>query len=86
MYEFFRSVTSNNDYSLSIVLESGREIKRSMLHLLSQIRFNPLQDKDVWIQLEVSPTHLEWNAGTYQVTLNIEEIIPDYTTEPKSEK
>jgi hypothetical protein len=31
------------------------------------------------MKLDIFPTHLEWNQGAYQVTLNIEEIISGYT-------
>ncbi len=47
-----------------------------MMHLLNQLRFSPLRDREVWTKPEVFPTHLEWNQGAYQVTLNIEEITP----------
>lgn len=46
-----------------------------MAHLIKQLRFSPLIDIDVWNQVEIFPTHLEWNKGTYPVSLNIEEIV-----------
>ncbi|SMP55238.1 DUF2442 domain-containing protein [Anoxynatronum buryatiense] len=79
VHTFFQSVTPKHDYTLSIILENGKEIEYSMEQLLNQLRFSSLKDMDVWMQLDVFPTHLEWNKGVYLVTLNIEEIIPDYT-------
>lgn len=78
MHTFFVSVTPNQNYSLHIIFENGSEIEYDMVRFLNKLRFNPLQDKHVWMQIDVFPTHLEWNKGAYQVTLNIEEIIPNY--------
>jgi hypothetical protein len=77
MDTYFKQVTPNQDYSLSIVFENGSEMGYPMMHLLKQLRFSPLRDRDVWMKLDVFSTHLEWNQGAYQVTLNIEEIISD---------
>jgi len=79
MCTFLKKVTPNQDYSLSIIFENGSEMEYSMTHLLNQLRFSPLKDWDVWTKLDVFATHLEWNKGACQVTLNIEEIISDYT-------
>ncbi len=78
MHTYFKRVTPNEDYSLSIVLENGCTLKYSMVQLVNQLRFTPLKNREVWLYLEVYPTHLEWNKGRFQVTLNIEEIIPDH--------
>jgi len=78
MDTYFKQVTPNQDYSLSIVFENGGAMAYSMKHLLNQLRFRPLKDREVWTKLEVFPTHLEWNQGAYQVTLNIEEITPGH--------
>lgn len=78
MQKFFKSVTPNQDYSLSIIFQNGAAMEYVMMHLLNQLRFSPLKDKDVWMELDVFSTHLEWNRGTRQVTLNIEEIISIY--------
>ena len=75
MDTYFKQVTPNQDYSLSIVFENGGEMGYPMMHLLNQLRFSLLRDRDVWMRLEVFATHIEWNQGAYQVTLNIEEII-----------
>jgi len=75
MDTYFESVRPNQDYGLSIIFKNGSQLEYSMMHFLSQIRFSPLKDRDAWMKLDVFPTHLEWNKGAYQVTLNIEEII-----------
>lgn len=85
MHTFFKSVTPNQDYSLSILFENGSEMEYSMMHFLNQLRFSPLKDRDVWMKLDVFATYLEWNKGACQVTLNIEEIISDYTRRSKNE-
>lgn len=77
MYTYFKSVIPNHDYSLNIIFENGSEIEYSMAQFLNQLRFSPLKDMDVWMKPDIFSTHLEWNKGSYQVTLNIEEIIPD---------
>ncbi|MGD0622748.1 MAG: hypothetical protein ABSA82_09860 [Thermacetogeniaceae bacterium] len=78
MHTYFQKVTPNQDYSLGIVFEDGGAMVYPMVHLLNQLRFRPLKDRDVWTKLEVFSTHLEWSQGAYQVTLNIEEIIPGH--------
>lgn len=80
MHSFFKRVTPNQDYSLSIMFENGSEMEYSMTYLLKQLRFSPLKDWAVWMNLDVFATHLEWNKGAYQVTLNMEEIISDYAS------
>lgn len=85
MHTFIKSATPNQKYNLSIIFENGSEMEYSMMHFLNQLRFSPLKDRDVWMKLDVFPTHLEWNEGAHQVTLNIEEIIPNYTSRYKNE-
>ncbi|WP_209511077.1 DUF2442 domain-containing protein [Sedimentibacter acidaminivorans] len=75
---YFNSVTPNNDYTLSIVFDNYYEIRFPMIHLLKQFRFSPLRDLNVWKRVELFPTHLEWNMGTFQVNLNIEEIVRNF--------
>jgi hypothetical protein len=75
MNSYFKSVTPYEDYTLSIVFENDNHLEISMLNALNQIRFSPLKDKNIWMNLDTYPTHLEWNKGLYQVTLNIEEIL-----------
>lgn len=60
---------------MDIIFEDGYKTSFSMAHLIKQLRFSPLIDIDVWNQVEIFPTHLEWNKGTYPVSLNIEEIV-----------
>jgi hypothetical protein len=85
MHTFIKSATPNQKYDLSIIFENGSIMEYSMIHFLEQLRFGPLKDRDVWMKLDVFPTHLEWNKGSYQVTLNIEEIIPNYIRRYKNE-
>lgn len=72
---YFSNAVPNDDYTLSITYENGYEQKFPMVHLIKQFRFSPLKDVDVWREVEVFPTHMEWNNGTFQVNLNIEEIV-----------
>lgn len=75
---YFKSVIPNDDYTLNIVFGNDTELKFPMMQLLKQFRFSPLQNKYVWKTIEIYPTHLEWNEGTFQVAINIEEITPNY--------
>lgn len=74
---YFNNAVPKDDYTLNIIFENGYEVKFPMIQLLKQFRFSPLEDLNVWKRVEVYPTHLEWNKGTFQVNLNIEEIVPN---------
>jgi hypothetical protein len=71
---YFLEAVPNDDYSLSITFEDGEKLEFSMLDLLCKFRFSPLGQLIVWRRIEVYPTRLEWNSGTFPVSLNIEEI------------
>lgn len=74
---YFKNAIPNDDYTLSIIYESGYEQEFPMVNMLKQFRFSPLQEIKVWKEVEVFPTHMEWNKGAFQVNLNIEEMVPD---------
>lgn len=78
MIIYFISAVPKEDYILSVVFSNGRNVDFPIGSLLTQFRFSPLKDKKVWREVEVFPTHLEWNSGTLHVDLNIEEIVPNH--------
>jgi hypothetical protein len=75
---YFKNAFPKDDYTLSIEFSNGSNVKFPLGNMLEQFRFSPLKDKEVWKYVEVFPTHLEWNSGTFQVNLNMEEIVPKY--------
>lgn len=76
MILFFKNAVPKDDYTLSIEFSNDSIVEFPLDTMLVQFRFNPLKDECVWKAVEVFPTHLEWNSGTFQVNLNIEEIVP----------
>lgn len=84
MILYFKNAVPKDDYTLSIEFSNGSNVEFPFSNMLIQFRFSPLKDKEVWKYVEVFPTHLEWNIGTFQVNLNIEEIVP--IVKIKSEK
>lgn len=70
----FLEAVPNDDYILSITFENNERLEFSMVQLLYTLRFSPLRDHTAWKRVEVYSTHLEWNEGTFPVSLNIEEI------------
>jgi len=75
---YFKNVIPKEDYILIIIFDNDCELQFPMSNFISQFRFSPLQNIHVWYEVEVFPTHLEWNKGSFQVTLNIEEAYPNY--------
>ncbi|MEL7646832.1 MAG: hypothetical protein AAGU76_02005 [Sedimentibacter sp.] len=78
MILYFISAVPKDDNTLSVQFSDSSNVEFPIGSLLVQFRFSPLKDKKVWEKVEVFPTHLEWNSGTFQVNLNIEEIVPNY--------
>lgn len=76
MILFFKNAVPKDDYILSIEFSNDSIVEFPLDTMLVQFRFSPLKDVCVWKAVEVFPTHLEWNSGTFQVNLNIEEIVP----------
>lgn len=70
----FSKAVPNDDYTLSIIFEDGEKLEFSMVNMLHKFRFSPLKQLQVWRHIEVYSTHIEWNEGTFPVTLNIEEL------------
>lgn len=70
----FSQVAALKDHDLRILFDDGSQVIFPMASNLVQLRFMPLSDDRVWENLIVYPTHLEWNAGQYQVILNCEEV------------
>ncbi len=74
---YFKKVVPKDDYILDIYFDDGSKMNFSMTNLIKQFRFSPLKNHDVWINIDLFPTHLEWNKGNFQTTLNLEEIVID---------